>query len=266
MNQPLSEVSGRSQDKPTDEREEERVAEPTFKEIRTSEEEIRQGVRAKLERKLDGVRKQREKDALLGVGPPTDRIAIDAIKGVAMDTKRGDLPEEIAVLPAHHPTRIRWEKGYRQRKDGSWFRVSAPTVEERRRIRIVNELKSRFSMIFVLLVIILSPVAFSAYYNEWTEVREKIFTSLENKGIPQDDPWILREHGVVSQVKWLPTLYKILEEVEKLPKSLSLFPGNPEPGSYLNYITKHNKKFDPEEAMDWDSRMMRKSSQSFSHD
>lgn len=266
MSKPFSKISGKPHSEPSEEVDDGRVAEATFEEIRTAQEELRQIVRAKTESRLEEVRKKREEAELLGKGRSTERIAVDSIDAGILEMRRGGVPDEIAALPLDHPVRIRWEKGYRQRRDGSWFRINVSDLEERRRVKFINRLKSRFSMTLVIALILVVPIGFSGYHKALVEVREKILATLDVKGIAPDDPWILREYGVVSQIKWLPTLKNILAEIEKLPKSISLFPDNPELGGYLGYITKHNKKFDPEEALDWDARMMRKSSQSYYHD
>lgn len=235
-----------------------RITELSFKEIRRLEEEMRERAQKKSARELETIRKKREKDALLGKGPSTEQVSLDEIDPETVEERLGGMPEEIASLPADHPIRARWEKGFRERPDGTWHKIYVEKRELRRIEKVVHRVKARFVMLLVVFLAIVIPMGVHSYQKTLKALRKEIVTVLDSKGIAQDDPWILKQHGHIARIQWIPTLNTILVDVQEMPRSFSLFPDNPEPGSYLEHISTHNKPFDPEEAMDWDSRLLRK--------
>lgn len=253
-----SSVSRPSRQERSNTDEEEKIEELTFEEIRDSEEEMRKLARAKIERERKEIREKKEKDALLGRQREVEKISIDEIgTSVIKARKQGELPEHIAALPKKHPIRVRWEKGYRQREDGSWHKTVIVPKKKKKRLtkRATEPLLFKGS---IAALIIATFIGVEKYQEDLLDTREEILTILKEKRISLNDPWIREKYGDISKLRWLPSLEKILAEIRKRPRNFDIFPSNPEPGSYLEYIQRHDKPFDARDAMEWESRLLRK--------
>lgn len=160
------------------------------------------------------------------------------------------LPERIRKLPKDDPERIRFEKGWKDRK----------------RQEVDTEYTFSFSSspLFVSLTsfVILGVVAalgYSAYeahekyMQEVYALRATIHITLNRKGYESYDPLVYSMVVRAEGSKWIPTLEEILDEVSAIRPKLAVewSSSNPSSGSYLSHITKSNLPFDEADAMRW---------------
>jgi hypothetical protein len=174
------------------------------------------------------------------------------------EARKGGMPEHIAALPANHPIRIRWEKGFRQREDGTWYQLSADEMQSDVGI---SEEKQRALLIIPLIVIGIAMIIGGNWYaSKLTETRADIINTVKLKGI-KDKSETKQKLKQAYKSQWLPELTAILSDFKKTKRSFEAFSDNQESGSYIQHIKKHNKEFDAEEAMQWRTRIIRKPSQ-----
>jgi hypothetical protein len=174
------------------------------------------------------------------------------------EARKGGMPEHIAALPANHPIRVRWEKGFRQREDGTWFQQSADEMHDN--IGISEEKQRAFLLIPLILIGIAMIIGGNWYATKLTDTRVDIINTVKLKGI-KDKAETKKKLKKAYKSQWLPELTGILDDFKKAKRSFEAFSDNQEGGSYIQYIKKHNKKFDAEEAMQWRTRSIRKPSQ-----
>ncbi|MBF0195035.1 MAG: hypothetical protein HQL71_10790 [Magnetococcales bacterium] len=174
------------------------------------------------------------------------------------EARKGGIPDHIAALPANHPIRIRWEKGFRQREDGTWYQISE---DELHNDRGISEEKQRAFLIIPLIIIGIALVIGGNWYaSKLTDTRKDIINTVKLKGI-KDKPETKKLLKKAYRSQWLPELTGILKDFKKVKRSFDAFSDNQESGSYIQHIKKHNKKFDAEEAMQWRTRAIRKPTQ-----
>ncbi len=231
---------------------------PSIEEIEELEEELHEQQRAKTQQELAEIRKKKEEDELLGKTKKVQKVDLSQIKPTGgKSSKKGGLPEHIASLPKDHPIRLRWEKGYRQRPDGSWAKTALPTAEER------SSAKEWIKFVVVTLVIVLVAAGVMKGIDSYREAlqkrRDEVVDIITKKGFSLDDPEVRSVYVEVTTTAWLPKLDKLLENLKRIPrKLLEPFIENPEQGSYVDYIKRHGKPFDEREAIEWQTRSMRK--------
>lgn len=236
-------------------KEDKKVKELSFDEIRALEQEFIELTRNKTKLELEEVRKQREEDELLGktitIGEKIDLSEIET----ELSGKRGGLPEQLATLPEDHPLRARFEQGYRRRPDGSWYQfVERSAAEE-----ISTQLKQSASLLLpILIVLIVIVFGLQRYNTSLSNIRTEIKETILNKGLSFDDPIVQDKYKQSLVTNWIPKLNEILKEIEKIPRSYAAFPDNPEKGSYIDHITKHSLPFDEKDAKEWYTNNIRK--------
>ncbi|MBF0444215.1 MAG: hypothetical protein HQL68_01395 [Magnetococcales bacterium] len=173
------------------------------------------------------------------------------------EARKGGLPEHIAALPKTHPIRIRWEKGFRQREDGTWYQLSEDELQDH--IGISEEKQRAFLLIPLIVIGILMVIGGNWYESRLTETRKEIIDTIKLKNI-KDRPETKEKLKKAYKSHWLPELTALLEEFKKVKRNFDVFSDNEESGSYIQYIKKHNKQFDADEAMQWRTRIIRKPS------
>ncbi|MBF0446325.1 MAG: hypothetical protein HQL68_12125 [Magnetococcales bacterium] len=174
------------------------------------------------------------------------------------EARKGGMPEHIAALPANHPIRVRWEKGFRQREDGTWFQLSADEMQND--IGISEEKQRAFLIIPLIVIGIALIIGGNWYASKLTDTRADIINTVKLKGI-KDKPETKEKLIKAYKSQWLPELTGILDDFKKAKRSFEEFSDNQESGSYIQHIKKHDKEFDAEEAMQWRTRSIRKPSQ-----
>lgn len=235
-----------------------KIEELSFGEIRELEKELAEQQRAKTQQELEEVRKKREADELSGKPKEVQKVSISEVKSAPKATKRGGLPEHIAALPKDHPIRQRWEKGFRQRPDGSWVKA-APAMDTGR--TLTEWIQFLGVWLLVILVVVGITRGMKVYRDALKDKREEVVDVITKKGLALDDPAVKSIYMEAVTTSWLPTLEKLLESIRSIPRKFDMFPDNPETGSYMDYIQRHGKQFDEREALEWQTRELRKPKQ-----
>ncbi|MEO5364120.1 MAG: hypothetical protein H7838_10930 [Magnetococcus sp. DMHC-8] len=231
---------------------------PSIDEIAELEEELHEQQRAKTAQELEAIRKKKEEDELLGKTKKVQKVDLSQMQRPGTkQSKKGGLPEHIAALPKDHPIRLRWEKGYRQRPDGSWAKTALPIQESG------GSAKEWIKFVVVTVVILLIAAGVMKGVDSYREAlqkkRDEVIEIITKKGFSLDDPEVRAVYMDISTTAWLPKLEKALENLKRIPrKFVEQFVDNPEQGSYVDYIKRHGKPFDEREAIEWQTRSMRK--------
>ncbi|MBF0162096.1 MAG: hypothetical protein HQL88_07395 [Magnetococcales bacterium] len=231
---------------------------PSIEEISELEEELLDQKRVKNQQELEAIRKKKEEDELLGKTKKVQKVDLSQIKPVGgKPSKQGGLPEHIAALPKDHPIRMRWEKGYRQRADGTWVKTAAAIHDRGSSLR--DWIK--FVVVSGVLLAVAAGVIWGvdSYRDILQRKRDEVIDVITRKGYALDDPEVRLLYYEVTTSTWLPRLEKILESLKKTPRKLfEPVVSNPEEGSYVDYIKRHGLPFDEREAIEWQTRSMRK--------
>ncbi|MEO5339337.1 MAG: hypothetical protein H7837_02295 [Magnetococcus sp. MYC-9] len=228
-----------------------------MEEIEELEEELLEQKRAKTQKELEEIRKKKEEDELLGKTKKIEKVDLAQIRPAGVqNSKKGGLPEHIAALPKDHPVRVRWEKGYRQRADGSWAKTAAPVHRE-------SSLKAWIKFLVISGLILGGSIGamkgVDSYRDALQKKRDEVIDIITRKGYALDDPEVRSMYYEVVTTSYLPKLDQILDSLKKAPRKLQEpLVANPEAGSYVDYIKRHGLPFDEREAMEWQTRSMRK--------
>ena len=241
--------------KPVEETEEDL---PSIEEIAELEEELMEQKRTKTKQELEAIRKKKEEDELLGKTKKVQKVDLSQIKPVAAKpSKQGGLPEHIAALPKDHPIRVRWEKGYRQRADGTWAETALPVQDKHASLKGLIKFVVVTALISAVMVGVIQGI--DAYREALNLKRGEVIDVITRKGYALDDPEVRPMYIEVRTTSWLPKLEEILKTLKKAPRKLLVpFVSNPEAGSYVDYIKRHGLPFDEREAIEWQTRSMRK--------
>lgn len=234
-----------------------KIEELSFDEIRALEQEFIELTQGKAKQNLEAVRKKREEDELLGrevkQEEKTDLSEIET----AFTGKKGGLPEFLEKLPPEHPLRARFEQGYRRRPDGTWFR-STPDIEGRVHAKEAPFKKAAMFWIPVLLVLVTMLASLKVYNKALESRRAEVLEIIKKKGYPLTDPIVHGKYKLILVTNWLPDLDRLLGEIRRIPRSFAAFPDNPEQGSYIDYIRRHDLPFDETDAQEWYTKNIRK--------
>ncbi|MBF0423696.1 MAG: hypothetical protein HQL73_11965 [Magnetococcales bacterium] len=229
------------------------LVELTFEQMRQLEEIRHKEEQARIQAEVDKVRQVREHEAASGKSKkPVEKIPLGEAPVVVEERKPG-LPERIMKLPKDHPERILFEKGYKEREHKDWRKPS-------HRRRRSNQQLSRFLfgeiLVFVTAVGTLYYGIFE-YVGKLEETRSTIVQTLKQKHYVLSDPKIAEDFANLQGISWLPELRRLSDIARSLPFNYETLDENPEEGTYLDYIRRHNKPFDENEAMAWRVREVR---------
>ena len=113
---------------------------------------------------------------------------------------------------------------------------------------------------FVTIIVIAAIMLFGIklYKEALVQKRVTIIRTVEVKGIKLKDPEMQARYEAIFRTNWLPSLVDFLEEIRKTPRNFDMFADNPEEGSYIDYIERHNMPFDGKDAVEWHTRSIRK--------
>ncbi len=245
-----------------EEKQDERVEELSFEQMQAMGDQLKELQEGDAKKQLEEIRKAKEAEATdpkqQKKKKKEEKIDLKDIK-TEVEQRKGGLPEHIAKLPENHPIRVRWEKGFRQREDGTWYKLSEDELDAGS-IHLSEEKQHAFLLLPLIVLGLLVIIGGNWYANQLTDTREAIIKTVKFKGL-KDNPDAKKKLKKAYESQWLPELTSILETFKKTKRSFSSFSDNEEGGSYIKYIKKHNKKFDPEEAMRWRTRTIRKPSE-----
>lgn len=165
--------------------------------------------------------------------------------------KEHELPERIRKLPKDDPERMRFEKGWKERKkrDSSDAEISYSFSSS-------PLFASLGGLVMAGVIAFLGYTAYVAHQNYMAEIysmRATIRSTVLRKGYEPYDPLVFSTVMRAENSNWLPTLEEILKEVSGMRPRLAVewSAANPQSGSYLSYINKRNLPFDETEAMRW---------------
>jgi hypothetical protein len=239
------------------------VDEFSFDQMKSMGKELKDLSEGDSKQQLREIQKLRDAEALEAKKKKNKKKTDNRVNVEELDTvteaRKGGLPEHIAKLPLKHPIRVRWEKGFRQREDGTWYKMSAEEGEDH--ISLSHEKKHALFLIPLIVLGIVVVFGGNWYANQLTDTRKEIVKTIKFKGLSKHDPITKKKLDRAYKSHWLPELTVILDGLKKVPRNFSSFGDNSEKGSYMQHIKKHNKEFDPEEAMRWRTRVIRKPSQ-----
>lgn len=231
-----------------------KIEELSFEELRQADEELKSLARAKTQKELATIRKKKEQLELSGKRKSTDKVSLDELQ-TDFDGNEGGLPEHLAKLPQDHPLRIRWEKGYRQRSDGTWFRAYIPPPKPKD-----NKVLKTVLLYWVPIIMLAVGLLYGTkvYIKKLSDTRTNITETVKKKALAVDDPVIKAKLKKIWEINWLPDLEKLLKDIEKIPRNFDNFDDNSETGSYMEHIKRHNKAFNAREALEWHTKSIRK--------
>lgn len=234
------------------------VAPPSVQQVQAMHEELMLQEQLVLQSKLEDVRQKREQELSKGKPKKIEKINVEDLK-FAREERKSGLPERIRKLPKDHPVRILYEKGFNQRQE----RKNKYTLYSQSGLDMQNirELL-KILIVMVLIVAAVGGIFYESqkYQANTNETRQQILNAIKEKSYSPDHPKVAQKFNELFRSNWLPDLLKLLDFINGLGVNLEAFDGNPEPGSYTEYIKRHNKPFDQAEAMEWYAREMRKPS------
>ena len=175
----------------------------------------------------------------------------------AITSAPGCLPDHILALPKEDPNRIAWERDYRQKDDGSWYKAAGTSHEEGG--LTPKQKKMRRELLIALGICLACVMAIDSYRNALQDVRDEIVSSMRDKGYSMRDPGAKAIYREAKMTLWLPSLKRMLVSMKGTPRKRTEIElvGNPEEGSYIDYIQRHGYPFDERDALEWQSRSSR---------
>ncbi|MEO5330738.1 MAG: hypothetical protein H7839_01835 [Magnetococcus sp. YQC-5] len=234
------------------------AAPPSVEQVQAMHEELMLQEQLVLQSKLEEVRQKREQELTKGKPKKIEKINVEDLKFAREERKVG-LPERIRKLPKDHPVRVLYEKGFNQRQERkhkyTLYRQTGIDLQDIREIL-------RILIVMILIVAAVGGIFYESqkYQANTNETRQQILNTIKEKSYSPEHPKIAKKFNELYWSNWLPDLLKLLDFINGLGVNLEAFDGNPEPGSYTEYIKRHNKPFDQAEAMEWYAREMRKPS------
>ncbi|MBF0138888.1 MAG: hypothetical protein HQL74_01275 [Magnetococcales bacterium] len=229
------------------------LEELTFEQLRELEEKRRQEEKARIQAEVEKIRQVREQEGAKGKPKkPVEKIRLGEAPVVVEERKPG-LPERIQKLPKDHPERILFEKGFKERAHTEWRKAAR---RKRGCMSGVDNFLIGEILIFILAVGALYYGIFQ-YANMLEDTRNSVLHTLKQKHYTLSDPKIAADFAHLHGISWLPELHRLDGIAKSLPFNLGTLDENPEEGTYLDYIKRHNKPFDENEAMAWRIREVR---------
>ncbi len=130
----------------------------------------------------------------------------------------------------------------------------APLPAPRKRSPFLGQL------LLIVFMAVVTLVAVSGYRDALHKKQEEIIQMISRKGFGLADPEIRTLYTEATMTSWLPTLNHLLASLRSVPqKNTEQLPDNPEKGGYIEYIERHNIPFNAQEALEWQTRSLRKS-------
>lgn len=230
---------------------------PTHDQLQALHEELIQQDQLAVQTKLEEVRQKREQELQKGKPKKIEKINIEDLK-FAKEERRGGLPERIRKLPKDHPVRVLYERGFKQKSE----RFKRRNIHGNDSL-VLKEALIEISKIVLWLLLILGVAGgiyrgTQKYKTDTEDTRQKILLIIKEKNYSPDHPKVSKAFKELYWSNWLPDLKKLLAFINSLNVNFEVFDGNPEPGSYTEYIKRHNKPFNQSEAMEWYAREIRK--------
>ena len=235
------------------------IEEMNFDQIKDMEGDLKDLFQEVSAEDLEAIRelKAKEEEAETKKEKLDDRINLQDIT-TEVEKRKGGLPEHIAKLPENHPIRVRWEKGFRQRSDGTWYKQSNQEMLEQQ--ELAEEKKRAFLRIPIILLCLVIVAVGNWYANQLTETRKEIVKTAKFKGLELKETKTREKINTAFRSHSLFEVSGILNKIKKTPRKFAAYDDNQESGSYMQYIKRHNKKFNSDDAMQWRAKLIRKPS------
>ncbi|MBF0429082.1 MAG: hypothetical protein HQL94_09190 [Magnetococcales bacterium] len=234
-----------------------KVAEPSAGQVEALQEQLIKEEEIILAGKLEELQKKKEIQQQRSKSQKVEKIDINELKFVTEERRIG-LPDRIKKLPKDHPVRVLYEKGFKvapqPRAKRSRFRADGVAFKE-----ALKDISKPLG--FILLAFLVLGGGFygvQQYQDGAADIRLKILNSIKEQKFSPNHPKVEKEFKQLYWSNWLPDLKKLLNHIEGLGVNYEVFDANPEPGSYVDYIKRHNKPFNKADAMEWYAREMRK--------
>lgn len=133
--------------------------------------------------------------------------------------------------------------------------MDAPIQAEEKEKRPKNWAKFIAMWLFILLMALGIARAGKLYRDTLQEKRGACLNMTIERGLDLTNLEVKALYAEVQLTNWLPRLNELCVSLEKMSARLGKrLPGNPESGSYLDYIKRHEKPFDEKEALEWQTR------------
>ncbi|MBF0342153.1 MAG: hypothetical protein HQL95_14505 [Magnetococcales bacterium] len=237
------------------------VAPPTPGQVNALHESLRGEEEIVLAGKLEQLRKKREQELQRGKPKTIEKVDITQLK-FAREERKSGLPERIRKLPKDHPVRQLYEKGFKQK--GIQVSRGAHETYEEEGLDIKETARTVLKPVGILLLVVGLLVGLyqgaQRYHAGTEDTRHEILALLKEKNYRPDHPKLEKDFKALYSSNWLPDLQRLLNIVQGLSFNYDSLDVNPEPGSYMDYIKRHNKPFNQTDAMEWYAREIRKPS------
>ncbi|MBF0462598.1 MAG: hypothetical protein HQL87_14540 [Magnetococcales bacterium] len=235
---------------------------PSVEEIADFNQELLELRTAKNQQELEGVRKKKSATGLLGRMKEVQKVALSQIlvqskRSTGKTSKQPGLPAEIAALPKDHPIRQQWERGCQQRLDGASIESAPPTIK----VDLFARKWVKYSALMLVVLIMTTGIirGVESYREAVQKVRDEVVEVIMGKGYLLDDIEVRVAYMEVTMTAWLPKLEQLLVNIKKIKiKRSDEVVENMEEGSYLDHIRQYHRPFNNKEAIDWQTRSMRK--------
>ncbi|GAB0056767.1 hypothetical protein SIID45300_01079 [Candidatus Magnetaquicoccaceae bacterium FCR-1] len=208
--------------------------------------------------KLEQQRKKREQELQRGKPKTIEKVNVEDLK-FTREERKVELPERIRKLPKDHPVRLMYEKGFKEkgiRLPGSSYNVNADdTLDIKDTIQTV--VKPALVIVVIILIFFGLWKGAQNYQSGAAETRQEIMALLREKQYTPDHPRLKKEFRELYWSNWLPDLQKLLRMIQSMGINPDALTANPEAGSYLEYIKRHNLPFNQTDALEWYSREIR---------
>ncbi|MBF0429083.1 MAG: hypothetical protein HQL94_09195 [Magnetococcales bacterium] len=230
--------------------------EPSVEEVELLQEQLIKDEEIILAGRLEELKKIKEIEQLSGKPKKIEKVNIDDLKFTTEERKVG-LPDHIKKLPKDHAVRVLYEKGFKVApKPVKRFRSRRETFAIK---EVLIDLVKYFGLtILIFLVLGGGFYGVQQYQDGVADLRLKILNSIKEQKFSPTHPRVAKEFNKLYWSNWQPDLKKLLDYVDGLGVNYEAFDGNPEPGSYVDYIKRHNKPFNKADALEWYAREMRK--------
>jgi hypothetical protein len=165
-----------------------------------------------------------------------DRIDLKDIQ-TEVEVRKGGLPEHIKKLPENHPLRVKWEKGYQERKDGAW--EAGPDADN----SAFMKRSMKQGVVYGSTILITAFAIFLCYHWYWNNIektRNEIFNTIGYDIKLKNNKKVVVLKKRAQETEWLPKILAILQEVNKIKASYNSKPEKLEKSKKTPRISKES--------------------------
>ncbi|MGN7612311.1 hypothetical protein ACQZV8_09525 [Magnetococcales bacterium HHB-1] len=187
-----------------------------------------------------------------GFEPDASDIDVD------LKLKPGEIPQRILNLPEDDPERQRFIRGWQeeQLRHGIDPEYEQRSIFQRIKDRLIQSSRTEKRYLLIIMLYLVGITLIHVYFSQLSDFRKEVAEAVESRGYTLSEGEGLEIVEKISSTFWYPDLNDAMNMVERLPRRASENNKIYE-NSYIDYITKYNKHFDIEEALQWQSRSYR---------